>query len=384
LRVFVTGGGTGGHLYPALAIARALVKAEPRIEPFFIGARRGIERDVLPTTEFSHELLDLHPLYRSRPWENWRTVRGLLSAWGRISSLAREDRPRFVIGTGGYAAGATMMFAARRDIPLFIQEQNSFPGRTVRAFSRYAREIYLGFPEGGALLPGRARARAVFTGNPIAPPPTPLPPKAPARAAWGLTDTGNVVLVFGGSQGSAALNAVIDAWIARGLPDGLQMIWATGKAHFERHASRESLRVRVRAYLSPIADAYAASDLAITRAGAMTTAELAAWQIPPILVPLPTAAADHQTVNAKALAAAGAARWIRQDELTVDRLDALVRELVSTPDALRSIARAELERARPDAAHDIARRILDAVDLNQPLKGSEILSVRQDSRSLTP
>jgi UDP-N-acetylglucosamine--N-acetylmuramyl-(pentapeptide) pyrophosphoryl-undecaprenol N-acetylglucosamine transferase len=365
LRIFVTGGGTGGHLYPALAIARALVKLEPRIEPLFIGARRGIERDVLPTTEFEHELLDLHPLYRSRPWENWRTLRGLVSAWSRIATLARQDRPRLVIGTGGYAAGATMMFAARRNIPLFIQEQNSFPGRTVRAFSRYAREIYLGFPEGGAPLPERARQRALFTGNPIAPPPVPLPSKPPARAAWALSDTGTVVLVFGGSQGSAALNSVIDAWVARGLPKDVQMIWATGKAHFDRHAARESTRVRVRAYLAPIADAYAASDLAITRAGAMTTAELAAWQIPPILVPLPTAAADHQTVNAKALAAAGAARWIPQDELTVDRLDALVRELIATPDALQAIARAELERARPDAAQDIARRILSAVDLNQ-------------------
>jgi UDP-N-acetylglucosamine--N-acetylmuramyl-(pentapeptide) pyrophosphoryl-undecaprenol N-acetylglucosamine transferase len=365
LRIFVTGGGTGGHLYPALAIARALVQIDSRIEPFFIGARRGIERDVLPTTEFGHELLDLHPLYRSRPWQNWRTLRGLASAWARIAALARDNHPRFVIGTGGYAAGATMMFAARRGIPLFIQEQNSFPGRTVRAFSRYAREIYLGFPEGGALLPGRARARAVFTGNPIAPPPSPLPPKAPAKAHWDLDETATVVLVFGGSQGSAALNAVVDAWVTRGLPDGLQMIWATGRAHYERHAGRESARVRVKPYLAPIAEAYAASDLAITRAGAMTTAELAAWQIPPILVPLPTAAADHQTVNAKALAAVGAARWIAQSDLTVDRLDALVRELILMPRALDEIAAAERERARPRAAHDIARRILEAVDLTE-------------------
>jgi UDP-N-acetylglucosamine--N-acetylmuramyl-(pentapeptide) pyrophosphoryl-undecaprenol N-acetylglucosamine transferase len=365
VRIFVTGGGTGGHLYPALAIARALVTLEPRIDPLFIGARRGIERDVLPTTEFRHELLDLHPLYRARPWQNWRTAVGMVSAWRRIAALARENPPRLVIGTGGYAAGATMMFAARRDIPLFIQEQNSFPGRTVRAFSRYAREIYLGFPEGGELLPVRARARATFTGNPIAPPPTPRPPKGPARAAWGLRDETTVVLAFGGSQGSGALNAVIDAWVAGGLPPGVQLIWATGKAHFHRHSARESADVRVRPYLAPIADAYAASDMAITRAGAMTTAELAAWEIPPILVPLPTAAADHQTVNAKALAAAGAARWVRQDELTIERLDAIVRELISTPDALASLAKSARERARPKAAEDIARRILTAVDLKQ-------------------
>lgn len=363
MRIFVTGGGTGGHLYPALAIARALVKLDPRLDPLFIGARRGIERDVLPTTEFRHELLDLHPLYRSRPWQNWRTARGLLSAWRRIGAIARESPPRLVVGTGGYAAGATMMFAARRGIPLFIQEQNSFPGRTVRAFSRYAREIYLGFPEGAELLPARARSRAVFTGNPIAPPPSPLPDKRAARATWELSPGGIVILVFGGSQGSAGLNAVIDAWVARGLPDEVQLIWATGKAHFDRHRRCESTRVRIRPYLAPISDAYAASDLAITRAGAMTTAELAAWQIPPILVPLPTAAADHQTVNAKALAAVGAARWIPQSELTVDRLDALVRELMLMPRALEAIAAAERERARPDAADAIARRILSNVDL---------------------
>lgn len=363
MRIFVTGGGTGGHLYPALAIARALVKLDPRLDPLFIGARRGIERDVLPTTEFRHELLDLHPLYRSRPWQNWRTARGLLSAWRRIGAIARESPPRLVVGTGGYAAGATMMFAARRGIPLFIQEQNSFPGRTVRAFSRYAREIYLGFPEGAELLPARARSRAVFTGNPIAPPPSPLPDKRAARASWELSPGGIVILVFGGSQGSAGLNAVIDAWVARGLPDEVQLIWATGKGHFDRHRRCESTRVRIRPYLAPISDAYAASDLAITRAGAMTTAELAAWQIPPILVPLPTAAADHQTVNAKALAAVGAARWIPQSELTVDRLDALVRELMLMPRALEAIAAAERERARPDAADAIARRILSNVDL---------------------
>jgi UDP-N-acetylglucosamine--N-acetylmuramyl-(pentapeptide) pyrophosphoryl-undecaprenol N-acetylglucosamine transferase len=364
VRIFVTGGGTGGHLYPALAIARALVRIEPRLDPVFIGARRGIERDVLPTTEFRHELLDLHPLYRSRPWQNWRTLRGLASAWRRIGSLARQSSPKLVVGTGGYAAGATMMFAARHGVPLFIQEQNSFPGRTVRAFSRFAREIYLGFPEGGDMLPGGARARAVFTGNPIAPPPSPRPSRTAARTAWGLAEGGPVILVFGGSQGSAALNAVIDGWVARGLPDDVQMIWATGKANFDRHAHRESSRVRVRAYLAPIADAYAAADLAITRAGAMTTAELAAWGIPPILVPLPTAAADHQTVNAKALSAAGAAHWIRQSDLTVEHLDAVVRDLVTTPGALASIAEAAGERARPDAADDIARRILTRVGLN--------------------
>ena len=374
MRVFVTGGGTGGHLYPALAIARALVRLEPRIEPLFVGARRGIERDVLPTTEFPHELLDLHPIYRARPWENWRTARGLVSAWNRIGALARAARPAFVVGTGGYAAGATLMYAAAKRIPLFIQEQNSFPGQTVKLFSRYAREVYLGFPEAAGYLPPAARQRAVFTGNPIAPPPKPRPPRGAARRGWGFPEGGGpVVLVFGGSQGSAALNAVINEWVGRigsaregtaGGPD-IHVIWATGKAHYEKYQSAESERVRVRPYLSPIADAYAATDLAITRAGAMTTAELAAWEIPPILIPLPTAAADHQTVNARTLAESGAGRWLPQRDLTVERLQAIVHELIDDPSALARIAESQRERARADAAENIARRILDAVHLNR-------------------
>ena len=209
MRVFFSGGGTGGHLYPALNIARALVKLEPRARPFFVGARRGIEREVLPTTEFPHELLDLHPLYRSQPWRNARTVLGLATAWRRIGALAAE-RPAVVVGTGGYAAGATLGWAAAHRLPIVLQEQNSFPGLTVRAFSRVAREVYLGFPEAAERLPAAARPRALDTGNPIAPPPAVRPERAAARTAWGLPPDGLVLLVFDGSQGSAALNAVVD------------------------------------------------------------------------------------------------------------------------------------------------------------------------------
>ena len=166
-----------------------------------------------------------------------------------------------------------------------------------------------------------------------------------------------VLLVFGGSQGSAALNARVDQWIASGLPEGLHVIWATGPSHFQRHAHRASDRVIVKDYLSPISEAYAATDLALTRAGAMTTAELCAWGIPALLVPLPTAAADHQTANARALAEAGAARWIAETEATSQRLDAEVRALLRDESALRTLAAGAASRARTGAAGDIATRI---------------------------
>src|SRR3954453_10202104 len=109
-QVVFAGGGTGGHLYPGIAIARALVTADPSVRPFFVGARRGIERDVLPTTEFPHVLLDLHPLYRAAPWKNWLTVRGMISAWGKLGGVFRAERPAAVIGTGGYAAGIALAY----------------------------------------------------------------------------------------------------------------------------------------------------------------------------------------------------------------------------------------------------------------------------------
>jgi UDP-N-acetylglucosamine--N-acetylmuramyl-(pentapeptide) pyrophosphoryl-undecaprenol N-acetylglucosamine transferase len=367
MRILFGGGGTGGHLYPGLAIARALVRLDGRVEPFFVGARRGIERDVLPQAGFPYELLDLHPLYRARPWENWRTVAGLAGAWRRIAALAATDRPRVVVGTGGYAAGALLGFAAARRIPIALQEQNSHAGMTTRFFSRFAREVYLGFPEAQRTLHRGDGVAYVDSGNPIEPPPSPLPDRGQARRAWGFgDDVERVLLVFGGSQGARGINAVVNAWLARGeqaLPPGVGVIWATGKGSFAEFAGRESARVRVRAYLSPIAEAYAATDLALARAGAMGTAELCAWGVPMVLVPLPTAAADHQTANARALEQAGAAVHVPQAELSVERLDALVGDLLSSTDKLGRLAAAARRRARPGAAELIATRILSLTDL---------------------
>jgi UDP-N-acetylglucosamine--N-acetylmuramyl-(pentapeptide) pyrophosphoryl-undecaprenol N-acetylglucosamine transferase len=171
-----------------------------------------------------------------------------------------------------------------------------------------------------------------------------------------------VLLIYGGSQGSRAINLVVAEWIKRGLPDDLYLIWMTGAASYAEFAPLDGARVRVREYLSPIADAYAATDLALVRAGAMTTAELFAWQIPAVLVPLPTAAADHQTVNARTLQAAGAAIMLPQSELTAERLDSALRSLANDPAAMARLSAGAAARARPAAAETIARRILALLD----------------------
>jgi UDP-N-acetylglucosamine--N-acetylmuramyl-(pentapeptide) pyrophosphoryl-undecaprenol N-acetylglucosamine transferase len=362
-RIVFAGGGTGGHLYPGIAIARSLVRSRSDVEPFFIGALRGIERDVLPKTEFPHLLLDLHPLYRPSVWNNWKTVVGAASAWRRIGALVHQQRPALVVGTGGYAAGMMLAYGVVHRLPIVQQAGDSVPGLTARAFSRWSREIYLNFPEAAKSLHAHHPGSLVDTGAPIEPPPVPRPDRATARSAWGFPATGGrVLLIYGGSQGSLAINRVVADWIGQGLPSDLHVIWGTGRATYEQFKHLESPRVRVCNYLAPIAEAYAAADFALARSGAMSTAELFAWGLPGLLVPLPTAAADHQTTNAVALEQAGAAVHLSQAQLTVDQLDAAVRRLLDDPAELARLARGAAARARPNAATEIARRILTLLD----------------------
>ncbi|MEK6611259.1 MAG: UDP-N-acetylglucosamine--N-acetylmuramyl-(pentapeptide) pyrophosphoryl-undecaprenol N-acetylglucosamine transferase [Gemmatimonadota bacterium] len=354
--VLLAGGGTGGHLYPGLAIARALVRLNASVRPHFVGARRGIERDVLPTTEFPYTLLDLHPLYRPKVWNNWKTLRGAVGAWRSMGRLGRELNPRLVIGTGGYAAGLTMFWAWRHSIPVVQHMGDAYPGITARLSARFTAQAYLGFPEAAATLP-KGRCEYIDTGNPIEPLPDIRPDAATARAKWGFPARSRVLLVFGGSQGARALNQAVASWVEYGVQSDLCVIWATGKGQYDAYRHLDRPDVRVVPYLAPISDAYAASDLALVRAGMMGTSELSAWGIPMILVPLPTAAADHQTRNAMVIERAGAGTHLPQRELTTDRLDATVRGLLGDAAALRQMADAARARGRPNAAMDIAERI---------------------------
>jgi UDP-N-acetylglucosamine--N-acetylmuramyl-(pentapeptide) pyrophosphoryl-undecaprenol N-acetylglucosamine transferase len=365
MNVFFAGGGTGGHLYPALAIARAMVAANPSVSPFFIGARRGIERDILPESGFPFELLNLHPLYRSRPWLNYRTILGSAASWQSISRIAARTPPAALVATGGYAAGIALGFARWKHIPIVIQEQNSYPGLTVRRFASSAAQIHLGFPEARPRLKLTSRTRVFESGNPIEPPP-PLDRRlthSEAARKWGFEGPDvPTLLVFGGSQGAEGINAAVAKWTAGGSRR-MRVIWATGRAHFARYAGLARESVRIVPFISPMSEAYSAADLALTRAGAMTTAELAAWGIPAILVPLPTAAADHQTANARAIAAAGAGVMIPQNQLSAESLESTVTRLLGDTRTLREMREKSLSRSRPDAAQAIAANILELISL---------------------
>lgn len=362
MRILFAGGGTGGHLYPGLAIARALQRLRPEIKPYFIGAKRGIDKDVLPGAGFPFLLVDAHPWYRRDWWNNWRTVVGHLKARHEMKKLFKESRPLVIVGTGGYAAIPAMAHGFRHGVPLVEWTGDAMPSLTARGFSRFCREVYLSFPESASHLWVRSPDALVDTGAPVEPPPAVRMSRSDALRLWRFPDDAQVVLVYGGSQGSSAINAAIKSWVRGGLPPRVHLIWGTGRRTIADYASLESDRVRVRPYLSPISDAYAAADFAITRAGTMTTAELMAWHIPAILVPLPTAAADHQTLNAKALQEAGAAIHVPQQTLSAHQLTDMVGAALGDPARMAAMRAAAARRARPDAANVIAKRILALID----------------------
>jgi UDP-N-acetylglucosamine--N-acetylmuramyl-(pentapeptide) pyrophosphoryl-undecaprenol N-acetylglucosamine transferase len=248
--------------------------------------------------------------------------------------------------------------AALAGIPLVLQEQNAVPGLVTRWFARWARQVHLGFPEAESFIrPGPATSVFRF-GNPIVPPRT-APSREAARARLGIAPDARVVFVFGGSQGARRLNAVVARLVELDRLDDLTLCWSTGENQWADYGRyHEPPRRLVRPFWDPIAEAYRAADVAVARSGAMTTAELCAFGLPAILVPLPTAAANHQTRNAEALAASGAAVHLPEADLGPERLLAVLHQVLDQPECLEAMRKEASRRGRPEAARRIAEAVL--------------------------
>ena len=354
----IAGGGSGGHLIPALNIAAALRDTGRRV--VLVGAQRGLEAERLPKKEFPYHLLPSEPIYRTQWWKNWRWPALAWQLSRSVDRILAEEQPALVIGTGGYAAGPVVWRATRHGIPTAILEQDAFPGLTTRWLARRVRNVYLGQPEIEAHLRLGRHTKAFVTGCPIVPPDLSL--RENAHKVLGLERAIPTVLITGGGQGSLALNKVVASWLQARPARDVQVIWATGhKSHAEFAHLHAPPGVQVLPFLDPIAPAYAAADIAVTRSGMMTISELCAWSIPALLVPLPTAAADHQSRNAEVMARAGAAIHLPQSDLTVERLEREVTELVRNPTRRAQIAAAAGGRARPGATAEMVA-LLEALE----------------------
>jgi UDP-N-acetylglucosamine--N-acetylmuramyl-(pentapeptide) pyrophosphoryl-undecaprenol N-acetylglucosamine transferase len=361
-----SGGGTGGHLYPALALLEGVQAIRHDLRPFFLGAQRGLEARVVPEQGLENLLLPVQGFRRASLWGNLEVLAGLFRSLLLTAETFSRLRPGVVVVTGGYAGGPAGLMAGLMGIPLALQEQNARPGITTRVLSRWAAQVHLAYPEARDLLPPRSRSRSRVSGNPIRPPVAET--QVEARVALGLDPQARVVLVTGGSQGSVALNegvmAMVRSLVSGELkcPPDVQLLWVTGPNHLERITQEITALglpnwVRLKGYLREMPLAMRGATVAVSRAGAMTTSELLAYGIPSILVPLPTSAGDHQARNAESLEAAGAAIHLPEEELTASTLWGSLNGILEDDDLLGAMEGAALKRGRPQATRQIAEAV---------------------------
>ena len=353
LRVVIGGGGTGGHLYPGIAIAREILARHPDAVVTFAGTLRGIETRVVPREGFHLDLLRSAGLKGRSPIA---AIRGLallpLSAMDAWRILTRR-KPDVVIGVGGYSSGPVVLLAALRGVPTLLAEQNAVPGLTNRLLARFVSAAAVTFDSTVTFF-GR---RGFVAGNPVRPEflsPAGLPPEGGSRTR---------VLIFGGSQGAHAINvAMVEAAPRLAADGGLDITHQTGErdvALVRRGYADAGLQARVEPFLYAMDREMKQADLVVSRAGATTIAELTAAGRASILIPLPTAADNHQKKNAEVLAQAGAAEMLEQKDLhggaIAERLIALARDTARR----QSMAAAARTLARPDAAKVIVDRVLE-------------------------
>ncbi len=345
----IAGGGTGGHLFPGIAVAEAARRLDPPADVLFVGSARGIEARVVPTLGFALETLPLAPLRGEGLGARAAALRALGAGVLRARRILERFAPDAVIGLGGYAAAPAVVAARLARKPIVLLEQNARPGLTTRLLAPFADRICVSFPETATQL---GAGKAVVTGNPVR---FRQAAGAEARPAHG----GLTILVFGGSGGARRLNEAGPAMRAA-LADvgGLRVLHQTGaemEAEVRAAYERAGGGAEVRGFITDMQAAYAAADVVVCRAGATTVAEIAALGKPAILVPYPFAADDHQRANAESLVRAGAARMVLDADASGARLAAEVRALVDEPGALAAMA----ERLRGFAKPDAAERVLE-------------------------
>jgi UDP-N-acetylglucosamine--N-acetylmuramyl-(pentapeptide) pyrophosphoryl-undecaprenol N-acetylglucosamine transferase len=406
LRILFAGGGTGGHLYPALNLANALCKTEPMVECFFLGARRGIEARVLPGAGYNFRLLPMHPFYRERPWRNWKLAARIPSICSGVHRTFRDFNPELVVGTGGYVSGPALGWARVSGCKVALQEQNAEPGLTTRLFAPYVDQIHLGYPEAERSLRVGKKTEVHTFGNPVAMDLSgsqidSAPSTKEPDFDWPL---GKVLLVVGGSQGARGLNqkllvdlelmasnykseskpslglpsgrnrdlemaSALVASQTRAWPDRCSIVWVTGQDHAEDIGERVRAlpwadRIQVAPYIHDLGRQLDRVTLALSRSGAMFVAELCGAGRPSVLVPYPAAAGAHQTANARALADVGAAEVREEWDLAPGELWNLCCELLADESRLHRMSEAARERGAPGASLDIAETLLTLLDRN--------------------
>jgi len=358
-RVIISGGGTGGHIYPAIAIANALKKSYPDVEILFVGAKNRMEMQKVPLAGYRIVGLDIAGIQRSLSLQNLRFPLKLIKSLQDARNIIKDFKPHVCIGVGGYASGPTLFMAGRMGIPTVIQEQNSYAGITNKLLARKAKKICVAYPQMDKFF---SKEKIVFTGNPVRSDILDISQKKLSGLHhFNLKENKKTLLVIGGSLGARTINESIKKWLDRILDNEVQLIWQTGKTFFETAQKlvieKRSEQVKVFDFINTMDLAYAASDVVISRAGALSISELCLAQKPSILVPSPNVSEDHQTKNAMVLVENNAALMVADKDaeafLVGDAMDLLNDE--ATQNTLKSNIK---KFARPNAADEIVQEIV--------------------------
>lgn len=355
MNYIISGGGTGGHINPGLAIAKEIKKNEPDAKILFIGTKNGLEGKLVPRDGYEIQFIDITGFKRKLSFDTVKTINKLLKSFSSINKIFKEFKPDAVIGTGGYVCGPVVFAAALRKIPTLIHEQNAFPGVTNKILSRYVDQVAISFEEARSRFKGKAAI--TLTGNPIREELFSLS-RQTAREKLGLSKETPLVVIFGGSLGAEHINECVKSMINSHAKDiSHHLILSTGMKHYEKFMQeiQGPLPDNIEAvpYIYNMGEVLAASDLAVTRGGAITVSELSALGIPSILVPSPYVAENHQEYNARALEDRGASVVILQQQLDSDILYGQINKLINNKDLLIKMSSAAKKNSKLNATSSI-------------------------------
>ena len=360
-KILISGGGTGGHIYPALSIADEFKRQYPDAEFLFVGAKDRMEMQKVPQAGYTIEGLNIAGLQRSLDRRNLAFPFKLIDSLIRAKKIVKRFKPDIAIGTGGYASGPTLWAAQRAGIPTLIQEQNSYPGITNKLLAKRVQKICVAYGEMDRWFP---KEKIIFTGNPIRADLLNVSElREEAIAHFKLDPNRKTILVLGGSLGARAINETVKNRLIDLVKNEIQIIWQCGRNYFEevKKASSEFDFVQVHPFLERMDLAYAAADVVFSRAGASTVSELCVVQKPALLLPSPNVAEDHQTKNAKALEKVGGAIVFSENDLGKSIL-INVGSLLRNEEKLSQMRAGLKTLAKPNATKDIVSEIKKMIE----------------------
>lgn len=360
----MSGGGTGGHIFPAIAIADEIRKRFPDAEFLFIGAEGKMEMEKVPQAGYKIEGLNIAGFDRGKLLNNVGLPFKLISSWAKARKIIKEFKPDFAVGTGGFASGPALYVASNLGVPIFVQEQNSLPGKTNIFLSKKAKAVFTAYPNMEKFFNG---TKTLFLGNPIRKNIiTDLINPASAKEKLALDPNKLTVLSVGGSLGSRTLNNAWKENLDQFLAKDYQLIWQTGKTDYQNILAetdhQKSRNLQIVEFIKNMEMAYSAADIIVSRAGAIAISELAVAKKPVLLVPFPFAAEDHQTKNALTLVEKNAARMVKDTEMKEKFWETLTE--ISENENLRKEMTENLAFfAKPSATEEIVNEILSELNI---------------------